>query len=267
MNLAGAVRGQGPPVLMIHGIGLCWQTWEPIFAHLPGLQLHAVDLPGFGQSPNLSGTVTVPALLDALEHYLDQHDLDRAHVVGNSLGGLMAAGLGARGRALSVTAISPAGLAEGLADTITRVSILGLHAFARAGRPMIPQVLGSRLGRQVTMRVGTSARPADMTADHAITIVEAFADSTAVRSTLAAVDGPEGRLLPYLERTSVPVTVAWGSRDLLLSPRQGARLKAELPWIRLVRLAGSGHVPMTDAPEDVAAVIRSTVASAGRPDA
>jgi pimeloyl-ACP methyl ester carboxylesterase len=267
MSLAGVVRGQGPPVLLVHGLGLCWQSWEPIFGHLADMQLHAIDLPGFGESPPLTGPVTVAALLDTLERHLDGQHLDRAHLVGNSLGGLIAMGLAARGRAYSVTAISPAGLAEGWARTSLRASILGSHAVARAGRSILPAVLASRSGRHLAMRVGTAARPADMTAAHATTLFRSFADSTVVRPTLDAIDGPDGRLLPYLERVSVPVTVVWGSGDLLLSPRQGLRVKREHPWVRLVRLPGAGHVPMTDDPEAVAAVIRSTVESAGGADA
>ncbi len=53
----------------------------------------------------------------------------------------------------------------------------------------------------------------------------------------------------------VPITVAWGTRDLILWPRQVRLARAKLPKARLVPLPGCGHVPMSDAPELVAEVI------------
>ena len=53
----------------------------------------------------------------------------------------------------------------------------------------------------------------------------------------------------------MPVTVAWGSRDALLIPRQAARARRLLPWAHHVTLRGCGHVPFNDDPETVAAVL------------
>jgi pimeloyl-ACP methyl ester carboxylesterase len=55
------------------------------------------------------------------------------------------------------------------------------------------------------------------------------------------------------------VTIAWGTRDRLLPPRQAARARAVIPNARLVPLYGCGHVPMLDAPELVAhTILRAT---------
>ena len=53
----------------------------------------------------------------------------------------------------------------------------------------------------------------------------------------------------------VPVTIGWGTRDLLLPPRQAVIAWARLPQARIVPLPGCGHVPMTDNPELVAEVL------------
>jgi pimeloyl-ACP methyl ester carboxylesterase len=53
----------------------------------------------------------------------------------------------------------------------------------------------------------------------------------------------------------IPVTVAWGSKDRLLLPRQGVRAKHAIPRARLVRLPHCGHVPMSDDPALVARVV------------
>jgi len=53
----------------------------------------------------------------------------------------------------------------------------------------------------------------------------------------------------------VPVTIGWGSRDMLLVPRQARRARRRMPRARHVWLRGCGHVPTWDDPEQVAAVL------------
>src|SRR5918998_6203737 len=105
--------GTGEPLVLIHGIGHTWRGWKPMLPHLErSFDVLAVDLPGFGHSPPLpAGTEPTPeALADAVERAMDEAGFDRARVAGNSLGGWIALELARRGRALTVTAISPAGL-------------------------------------------------------------------------------------------------------------------------------------------------------------
>ena len=104
--------GRGEPLVLLHGIGHHRQAWDPVVDILATeREVIAVDLPGFGASPalpdglayDLSTTNTVlAALFEAL-------DLDRPHVAGNSLGGLLALELGRGKLVRSVTALSPAG--------------------------------------------------------------------------------------------------------------------------------------------------------------
>jgi pimeloyl-ACP methyl ester carboxylesterase len=53
----------------------------------------------------------------------------------------------------------------------------------------------------------------------------------------------------------VPVTIGWGTRDRLLIPRQAERARVMLPQARHVPLPGCGHIPMSDDPEGVAALL------------
>src|SRR5687767_8665341 len=106
-------KGQGEPLLLLHGIGgeLC--IWEPVLEALARrADVIAVDLPGFGRSPALpEGVVPTPgALAAAIARLLDELAIDSAHLVGNSLGGWVALELAAISRARSVTALCPAGL-------------------------------------------------------------------------------------------------------------------------------------------------------------
>src|SRR3954464_1390076 len=108
--------GSGAPLVLIHGIGHTWRGWRPMLPMLEErFDVLAVDLPGFGRSePFPPGVDSTPeALADAVEDEMGRAGFERAHIAGNSLGGWVALELARRGRAETVTAISPAGLQHG----------------------------------------------------------------------------------------------------------------------------------------------------------
>src|SRR3954468_1417400 len=105
--------GCGPPLVLIHGLGLTWRCWRPVLSALRDLHEGAgLDLPGFGPGPPL-GDRTLPtpdALADALQAELDALGWERPALVGNSPGGWLALELARRRRASRVVALAPAGL-------------------------------------------------------------------------------------------------------------------------------------------------------------
>lgn len=180
--------------------------------------------------------------------------VDRPHVAGNSLGGLLALELGREKLARSVTALSPAGF---WTDGERRYAFGTLRAMRLAAESM-PLPLIERLSRSATGRtVLTStiyARPGRRSPEAAVSETLALRRATGFHQTLAL-----GRDVRFTDDVpDLPVTVAWGDRDRLLLRRQGIRAKDTLPGARLVRLPGCGHVPMNDDPALVARVILDT---------
>src|SRR5918999_1003745 len=105
--------GSGEPLVLVHGIGHTWRAWKPVLPLLEQrFDLLAVDLPGFGRSaPFPPGVDSTPeALADAVEDEMARAGFEDAHLAGNSLGGWISLELARRGRARTVTAISPSGL-------------------------------------------------------------------------------------------------------------------------------------------------------------
>ncbi|WP_328945834.1 alpha/beta fold hydrolase [Streptomyces sp. NBC_00250] len=247
-------RGSGEPLLLLHGIGHHWQAWEPVLDILAAERdVIAVDLPGFGASDELPDgcpydLATVGSVLGA---FCEAVGIERPHVAGNSLGGLLALQLGREKLVRSVTALSPAGF---WSEGERRYAFVTLRAMRGAARslpvPVIERLSRTSAGRAVLTST-IYARPGrrSPSAVHAETL--ALRGATGFRQTLAA--GGSVRFRDDLP--AVPVTVAWGTRDRLLLPRQGIRAKHTIPAARLVRLPGCGHVPMSDDPALVARVI------------
>ena len=104
--------GKGPPLVLLHGLGGSWHVWQPVLPMLerqhrviaPRLRGH----PGGTQWP-AGREPTLHAIADMLAQDLAERKIDRPHLAGNSLGGLLALELARRGIAASVTAFSPAG--------------------------------------------------------------------------------------------------------------------------------------------------------------
>jgi pimeloyl-ACP methyl ester carboxylesterase len=130
-------------VLFIHGVGGAWQNW---LENLPavaaaGYRVVALDLPGFGASPLPAEPFTIPSLARLVRGLLDQLGIERAALVGNSMGGFVAAetAIAHAARVERLVLVSAAG---GLPVSRVR-DRLGLSAF-RLSYPFTPPVIARR---------------------------------------------------------------------------------------------------------------------------
>lgn len=259
MTLVYERRGAGPPLVLLHGIGHHWYAWEPVLDRLAAAHdVLAVDLPGFGGSPPPPAGVPagMPPTVAALATFFAQLGLDRPHVAGNSLGGAIALELAAAGLVRSAVAIAPAGFATGR-QVRWAVGVLTAHRLgARLPDPVLRAVCRSRALR--TLGYGMLvARPGRLSPQAALRDALALRGAAAFAAVARAARGYACTAVP-----AVPVTVAWGTRDRILSYRQAAVARRRLPGARHVALPGCGHVPMSDDPELVAAVILSATRAA-----
>ncbi|MFG2137680.1 alpha/beta fold hydrolase [Streptomyces sp. NPDC048650] len=251
-------KGAGEPVVLLHGIGHHLQAWRPVCDILAAShEVIALDLPGFGASPALPGgssydlSTVVPLLAAAFAEL----GLDRPHVVGNSLGGLLALELARAHAVRSVTALSPAGFWTPAERRYAFGVLRGMYAGAQAlPEPVVASLARSALGR-ASLTGTIYAHPGRRSAEAVVAETRALRDAAGFAPTLEA-----GRGVRFTSDVpDVPVTIGWGSRDRLLLRRQGVRAKHTIPGARLVRLPGCGHVPMNDDPALVARVILDTV--------
>jgi 3-oxoadipate enol-lactonase len=93
VQVAGMVlesEGEGPPVVMLHGLGGTSNTFQPLLSWLAGFRIIRPDLPGSGRSPPPPHPITLGLLLDALDGALSHLGIGRAHLVGHSFGAFIA---------------------------------------------------------------------------------------------------------------------------------------------------------------------------------
>ncbi|MFV8184682.1 MULTISPECIES: alpha/beta fold hydrolase [unclassified Streptomyces] len=246
--------GSGEPLLLLHGIGHHRQAWDPVVDILATERdVIAVDLPGFGVSPALPDGLAydLPTTTALFGAFCEALELERPHVAGNSLGGLIALELGREKLVRSVTALSPAGFWSQAERRYAFGMLTGMRQIARRlPLPLVQRLSRSAAGR--TMLTSTIyARPGRRSPEAVVAETLALAQATGFDATLRA-----GTTVQFTDDLpGLPVTVAWGTRDMLLVRRQGIRAKQMIPRARLVRLPGCGHVPMNDDPALVARVI------------
>lgn len=135
VSVAYERTGSGEPLLLLHGIGHHHQAWDPVLPVLaPERDVIAVDLPGFGVSPALPDGVPydLGSVVPVLGAFCEALGVDRPHVAGNSLGGLLALELGREKLVRSVTALSPMRLLDAERATLRVRNATG-HATGRTG--------------------------------------------------------------------------------------------------------------------------------------
>jgi pimeloyl-ACP methyl ester carboxylesterase len=257
-------RGSGDPIVLVHGIGSRWQLFEPILDRLAERhEVIAIDLPGFGASPLVPGVRPGPrGYAEWLAGWLTDNGIEHPHLVGSSMGGGVAIELGRRGIASAVTAFSPVGFWGAPGVRWTQSVVTALRAGARAGGPVFDRLLDHPAGRAVLLgsmfghptRVPAETGRADMAG------LAGGVAFPAARKDFGRYHVRAGDDLGSL--TDIPVTIAWGTRDVVLIHRtQSARAREVLPFARHVDLAGCGHLPFNDDPAACARLVLEDAAA------
>jgi pimeloyl-ACP methyl ester carboxylesterase len=258
-----AETGSGEPLILLHGIGMSHAAWKAV---TPYLQLTrrviAFDIAGFGLTPPLprSTPPTISNLVDGLCRSLRAIDIEMpVDIAGNSLGGCMALEAARRGMARTVVAISPIGLWTNGPAPHVRYVFRSLRWLATRSPALLKLPMRNGLTRELALAVPLSVGSRRMPVNDALRCIDDLAGSTAFdetfESTLSRFSGLD---------IGVPVTVAFGNRDWILTKRSRHRhaLPAHTQW---VTKHGWGHVPMWADPRGVSdAILRDAGPSGDR---
>jgi pimeloyl-ACP methyl ester carboxylesterase len=243
-------KGDGPPVLLLHGISSSLYTWKDV---LPALAAHhdvvAVDFPGFGDSA-IPQPASGDRLLRSVVGLMDRLGIAQAAIVGNSLGG-----------AIAVT------LAATLPDRVSRVVLIDPagYNFAPADRPFVLRLAGAvpapvleALPIRPLVKLGLHQVFHDdalVTPDKVAEYVAPMRRPGAAAALHELLLGTDDLHFPgVIHGVRAPTLILWGRYDAWIPPRDAERFAADIPGARVV-LMEAGHMPQEERPEETAGLI------------
>jgi pimeloyl-ACP methyl ester carboxylesterase len=255
-TVAGAEAGEGPPLVLLHGLGGTWEYWAPAMTLLARhARCIALDLPGFGHSDDLPGEFTLDAAVARLAAALASLGMPAATVCGHSLGGPLAVRLARNhpGSTSQVVLVGPSGLAPAPFWQRRLLTLVPVYQLLR--RAPVPW-------EHWLLRVGPLRRgalralvhdPATVSGAMARTLVDGGREARelkgAIDASFATGLDAEARLL------DVPVDAIWGERDRMVPVADAAALLRAVPSARLRLMTGCGHLPMVEDPAAFAALL------------
>jgi pimeloyl-ACP methyl ester carboxylesterase len=260
-GLARPADAAKPDLVLLHGIGDSSVFFDNLVPRLAEqFTVRAVDLPGHGPkaAPLSDDDASAAAMARALIAELERVGVRSAHLVGFSVGGWVALEMAANGYGRSVVALAPAGLWS--RPPLPR-SVLGRRlrgAVLRLLDPLLPS-LSQRPSfvRRVTRSIGVN--PARVSSAQLLGALRSRRDAVgagAVRRALWQNRFTDG------DRITVPVTVAYGDADSLVTgatPAQRSALPAQARWLTV---PDCGHAISWDQPELCLRLIKETAALA-----
>lgn len=247
--------GRGPAVLLLHGLGCDHTTWEPVIASLARrYTVIAPDLLGHGQSDKPRADYSVAGYANGMRDLLTVLGVDRATVVGHSLGGGIAMQFAYQfpERTERLVLVAAGGLGPQVTPFIRAIGTPGFHQIMGALTLPGPRHLGVAAMRALARTGLGAARDLDEVAE----IFDSFKDPAkrqAVRRVVGGVVDWRGQVVTMADRAylldRMPLAVVWGSEDLVLPTRHSEQMSALAPHSRVEVLPNSGHFPHKDHPE------------------
>lgn len=249
------VDGAGPAIVLVHGTGGSSRYWENLLPHLSGRRIVAPDLLGFGRSPWPDVDYTVGLHVDALADALAGED-GGVHLVGHSLGALLAVELAARDpakvRALTLVSMPCFATADDAARRLSRAqpwAWLLLHAPRASSWACAAICQRRRITGPALVRMHPELPP------HVV--LDALLHSYRSMSTTFQNVVVNHRPFPALRDAAaagVPITFVHGDDDVV-APSADARAAAADVGARFVSVHGGDHLVSLRAPDVVAAAV------------
>jgi 3-oxoadipate enol-lactonase len=244
-----------PPLLLINGYAATAADWDPTFvaALERSFELILPDNRGVGTEPlgELDGPLTIDTMAADLEALLDARGIERLSIAGWSMGGFIAQALATRSPQ-RVEALVLLSTDAGGPDAVLAAPAVWAQLTDDSGSPrdqatrlislLFPPAVAAEIDRQLGGTVAAA---------------RAELSPTALSAQVDAMDTWHAAEQPPPPASAPRVLIAHGSEDIVIPPRNSARLAARWPDCRVERFAGGGHAFMAQEPERLADLITS----------
>lgn len=261
------MAGSGPPVVLVHGIGDSSATWAPVIQAMARRHLViAPDLLGHGSSDKPRADYSVAAYANGIRDLLGVLGVERATLVGHSLGGGVAMQFAYQfpERTERLVLVGSGGAGPDVSRVLRMMTLPGaaslLHLL-RLPTARLQVGVASRVLRLLGTGLGQDA-------PDLLRMVDALPDATAraafIRTLRAVVDW-RGQVVTMLDRcyltSGMPTMLVWGSRDAIVPVGHAHRAHAAMPNSRLEVFEGAGHFPFHTDPTRFVALLEDFLAT------
>ncbi len=250
------IAGDGPVVLLIHGMAGSSRTWRDV---MPALAEHytvvAPDLLGHGESAKPLGDYSLGAHASGVRDLLGALGIERVTVVGQSLGGGVAMQLSYQHPMFveRLVLIGSGGLGREVNPVLRLFTLPGVQYLMPLMFPSAIRERGDRLGRWLKAKGWSNPHVAEMWRAYAS--LSEPENRPAFVKTLRAVIDPGGQAISAMDRLylseALPTLIMWGDADPIIPVAHAYRAHEAMPGSRLEVFEGVGHFPHVECPEKV----------------
>jgi pimeloyl-ACP methyl ester carboxylesterase len=256
------MAGDGPPVVLIHGMVNSSRHWEAVARRLArDYTVIAPDLIGHGDSATPRGDYSLGAHAAAIRDLLAVIGVERATIVGHSLGGGVAMQFFYQfpQRTERLALISSGGLGRDVSPLLRGAALPGVSGLLALGAH--PRVLGMLWAAGQRMRERGSSKGVYLQAVvRALRPLEQPGARTAFVHTLRSVIDVKGQRVSAQDRLYLlerfPTLIVWGERDRTIPLAHGREAHELIPGSRFETLPRAAHFPHLEDPDGLAAVLR-----------
>ena len=259
--------GEGPVVLLIHGMAGSATTWKQVMPALSEqFRVVAPDLLGHGRSDKLVGDYSLGAFASTLRDLLVALGHEHATVVGQSLGGGVAMQLAYQypERCERLVLVGSGGLGREVNRLLQLLTLPGSEAVLKLGCAAPIRNAVATVGG-LASRVGLHPAPVVAELWRSYTSLADEATRRAFLRTLRAVIDPRGQAVSAENRlhlaAEMPTLIVWGDADPIIPVEHAHAAHTAIPGSQLEVFEGVGHYPHCEAPERFVAVLTEFIES------
>lgn len=235
---------KGEPLILLHGIGAASDIWEPLFPMcLNNYFTFALDFPGFGQSEEIKPVIVPDNFVEVVDYITQIHNIDRAILIGHSMGGLVAAAYASQEpeKVAKLVLIDSGGF--------NRIFPLYKVVSSEFSEKILLPLLGNRWIGSIGFRLFYGSKIKSQTF---LTLTDYWSDPKMAHNFTRVVKGfGDWDVLEDLTKIKCPTLIVWGQLDWLVPIKHAKIARRRLPHAEVKVIKFAGHCPHTQRPREV----------------